>query len=262
VPLINPSVVLGAPLSTTLTKSSSSFAGGDTNSDGILGVGEAWTWTLNSGPLTATTIFTATGHGLDPLGKDITFPCYPGERVYVPVIVIKPNTMVEIAACTTSVYSGDKVMLAVTDHNFGDVPLTGPRVVLSPIGKELVAPPSGGDINQNGILDVGESWWWLVRDVEVNATTTFTAIGHGFDPLGNDVTYPAYNKERAEVTVTVYIRGDANEDGVVNMADVTRVERIILGLDPPTRGADANEDNQINMADVTRIENIILGIPF
>ena len=49
-------------------------------------------------------------------------------------------------------------------------------------------------------------------------------------------------------------------DGFVNMADVTMVERIILGLDPPTVCADCNQDGHINMADVTCIELIILGI--
>ena len=56
------------------------------------------------------------------------------------------------------------------------------------------------------------------------------------------------------------IPGDCNGDGVVNMADVTCVELIILGLKDPTPGADANLDGVINMADVTKIERIILGI--
>ena len=43
------------------------------------------------------------------------------------------------------------------------------------------------------------------------------------------------------------------------MGDVTEVERIILGLDSPTREADANEDGVINMGDVVTIERIILG---
>lgn len=60
--------------------------------------------------------------------------------------------------------------------------------------------------------------------------------------------------------VQYFIPGDANEDGVIDMSDVTKVERIILGLDEPTRGADCNQDGVIDMADVTCIERIILGI--
>jgi hypothetical protein len=58
----------------------------------------------------------------------------------------------------------------------------------------------------------------------------------------------------------VCILGDVNEDGVVNMADVTKVERIILSLDQPTPCSDPNQDGVINMADVTKIERIILGL--
>ncbi len=56
------------------------------------------------------------------------------------------------------------------------------------------------------------------------------------------------------------VQGDANEDGGVDMGDVTRVERIIFGLTTPTVGADANKDREINMGDVTCIERIILGL--
>jgi hypothetical protein len=58
----------------------------------------------------------------------------------------------------------------------------------------------------------------------------------------------------------ILLRGDADGDGGVNMGDVVKVERIILGLDPPTAGADANGDGEINMGEVTRIERIVLGL--
>ena len=65
----------------------------------------------------------------------------------------------------------------------------------------------------------------------------------------------------SKVRVAQYYQpGDANQDGVINMADVTKVERIVLGLAPPTLEADANQDGEINMGDVTKIERIILGI--
>jgi hypothetical protein len=50
-------------------------------------------------------------------------------------------------------------------------------------------------------------------------------------------------------------------DLVVNMADVTKLERIIFTLDAPTPCADVNEDGYINMADATAIKHIIWGIP-
>ncbi len=59
---------------------------------------------------------------------------------------------------------------------------------------------------------------------------------------------------------TVILRGDANGDGVVNMADVTTIERMLLGLDAPTESADANGDGQIDMGDVIKVERIICGL--
>ena len=58
--------------------------------------------------------------------------------------------------------------------------------------------------------------------------------------------------------LTVRLAGDANANFVIDMADVTKVERIILRMDPPTIWADANQDGEINMGDVTTIEWIIL----
>ncbi len=57
------------------------------------------------------------------------------------------------------------------------------------------------------------------------------------------------------------LHGDANVDGIVNMGDVTAVERSILGLQATNINADANGDGKINMADVIKIERTILGLP-
>ena len=54
--------------------------------------------------------------------------------------------------------------------------------------------------------------------------------------------------------------GDVNGDGAVNTADITKVERIIVGLDATTTFADANQDGKVNAADVTKVERIIAGL--
>ena len=54
--------------------------------------------------------------------------------------------------------------------------------------------------------------------------------------------------------------GDANGDGIINAADITTVERIIVGLKDTTTGADANQDGAVNTADITGIERIIAGL--
>ena len=54
--------------------------------------------------------------------------------------------------------------------------------------------------------------------------------------------------------------GDANGDGIIDVRDITRVERAIADLDPDTSGSDANQDGMINVLDITRIERIIAGL--
>lgn len=61
-------------------------------------------------------------------------------------------------------------------------------------------------------------------------------------------------------TVNVFARGDADENGLVDMGDATKVMRIILGLDQGAPSADANGDGVADMGDVTRIMRIILGL--
>jgi hypothetical protein len=62
------------------------------------------------------------------------------------------------------------------------------------------------------------------------------------------------------VTVTSVIPGDANGDGAVNALDITKLERVIAGLDAETPGSDANGDGSINALDITKIEMIIAGL--
>ncbi len=60
--------------------------------------------------------------------------------------------------------------------------------------------------------------------------------------------------------VETALPGDANGDGSVNALDITKVERIIAGLDAQTPGADANQDGNINALDITKVERIIAGL--
>jgi hypothetical protein len=62
------------------------------------------------------------------------------------------------------------------------------------------------------------------------------------------------------VDITSSTAGDANGDGVVNALDITKVERIVVGLDTETPGADANGDGVVNALDITKIERIIVGL--
>lgn len=56
------------------------------------------------------------------------------------------------------------------------------------------------------------------------------------------------------------VAGDANADNKINALDITKVERIVAGLDPEYAGADANLDGEYDACDITKTERIIAGL--
>jgi hypothetical protein len=62
------------------------------------------------------------------------------------------------------------------------------------------------------------------------------------------------------VDITSVVPGDGNGDGAVNALDITKVERVIVGMDTSTPGSDANGDGNVNAMDITMIELIIAGM--
>jgi hypothetical protein len=63
----------------------------------------------------------------------------------------------------------------------------------------------------------------------------------------------------------MYLRGDANGDGEVGMADVMYIVNYTLGTPAPyfkTREADTNNDGIINMTDAMYIVSYILNGKF
>lgn len=111
------------------------------------------------------------------------------------------------------------------------------------------------------------SWSWDFGDgatsTERNPLHTYTSAGiYTVSLTVTDSLTSDSDTETKTGYITVhnpgYIPGDADGDGDVDMADVNRVERIILELDPETPGADANQDGDVDLGDVTKIEIIII----
>ena len=70
-----------------------------------------------------------------------------------------------------------------------------------------------------------------------------------------NVIYPTPSSEIA-------LKGDANNDNIIDVADITAIASYILGQSPATfstTNADANSDGTIDVADITATATIILG---
>jgi hypothetical protein len=208
--LTDPQVVVtqqGAMLA-TLTAAPDS---GDVADPGVLNIGETWTWTIASDPITDDpTTFVATGSGMCPADIPVTFPGDPDEQDDVVVDVLVPSTITTIEADPPGpVVVGATVNLTVTEQNDGEVDLTSPYVEVRQEGAliaTLNAPPDSGDVADPGVLNVGETWTWtIVSDPIMVDPTTFLATGFGTDPIGTVITYPGDPQERDTVDVALLV---------------------------------------------------------
>ncbi len=71
------------------------------------------------------------------------------------------------------------------------------------------------------------------------------------------VALPAIASATEDETLDIY--GNANEDDIIDMRDLTFTARMILRLEDETELADANYDGRVSVADMTQIGLIILG---
>jgi hypothetical protein len=128
-------------------------------------------------------------------------PGYPDPDVH-------PDSAMTLISIPGEIYPGGYVTLIVTDTNTGNVLITNPSAAIFGVPGTLnmtltraSASFTGGDTNNDGIFDVNETWCWTINSVRVNETTVFTSTGFGTDPLGTEITPPAYPGEKAQVTV-------------------------------------------------------------
>jgi len=155
----------------------------------------------------------------------------------------------EVTLCGQSVPPGTEIIARIHHPDTG--PLWDDTTSMRSIGQAYVidVPPFDPSIPQDGGVP-GETVYFSVKyedsaftQVIQGPSSTWQSFGYIYHPL----------------RLCLYL-GDANMDGVIDGGDITKVQRIIWGLDPPTPTADANNDGVIDAGDITRIRQIIWGL--
>lgn len=175
---------------------------GDTNGNGVLDPGESWVFTCQLTGVTASTTLTITGHGIDPLNRDVTYTdencadsatllCDADEQKTFAVTVAAPSTELTKKASVTVTYTYE-------EKNDGNAVLTKPSGgwvtddKCSPVTENLKQGTqiNVGDDNNDGKLDPLETFKFTCTKAATTAgadlNETNRAIGSGVvASLGN-----------------------------------------------------------------------------
>lgn len=181
---------------------------------GTLVPGQSMTNECTSAALTENAEVTMTVSGTAPDGGPVS------DSDTVNVRVIHPNSAVDVAAVESFSFQLVVHVLRITETNTGDSPLTDVSVDVDSSGKQIATLTKdsanqwiGGDTGDDGVLSPGETWEWRLVTVTLQGpgvvlagdaeTADFTATGHGTDPLGGDITHPAYASELDTLQVSI-----------------------------------------------------------
>jgi len=68
------------------------------------------------------------------------------------------------------------------------------------------------------------------------------------------------NTASVTLPLKIYVVGDADGNGTMLANDVTYLKLAILGLKAPTAGCDSKLDGNMSIADVTKLERLLMGL--
>ena len=115
--------------------------------------------------------------------------------------------------------------------------------------------------NMSGIA-LGTTGGNLINRVKnISSNASVSVSNNGKLGTGNTITISSNGESK---TYTIIVYGDPNGDGTINIFDLVRTQKIILGTVSPTEAqrnaADANKDGKVDIFDLVRIQKHILNI--
>ena len=206
------------------------FQGGDADGDGVLDIGETWTYICTDSP-TADAINTAEVTAEDSLGQPLA------DADAASVNVINPAINVAKTADPVTILSGDLVQYTYQVTNPGDDPLRSVNIS-DDACTSLVF--TGGDLDADGRLDPGETWTYTCSaNPTVDTTNTVTATAN--DSLGN----PVSDQDTATVEVVspaINIAKSAEPSVILSGDTVVYDYQVTNPGDVPLSGVNVSDD--------------------
>ena len=102
----------------------------------------------------------------------------------------------------------------------------------------------------------------LAKNISDNTKLYVEVSAEYGDIIDNDINFIDVAFERGNITVINFTPGDVNDDGRINVVDVTMLRRYIAGgygININEAAADVNDDGRINIVDVTMLRRFIAG---
>ncbi|MGE0367231.1 MAG: Calx-beta domain-containing protein, partial [Phycisphaerales bacterium] len=175
--------------------------GGDTDTDGLLDVGETWTYAtthvvtqadLDAGAAIVN-VATASGTGADTVSDDATVPVAQDQALAITKDATVPGGTADVA--------GEVISYTIAVTNAGNAAVANVVVVddnATPgnAADDVTLTLQGGDTDTDGLLDVGETWTYATTHVVTQAdldagaaiVNVATASGTGADTVSDDAT--------------------------------------------------------------------------
>jgi len=224
--------------------------------------------------------------GATPVSGSVSYNAGTYTATFTPSANLTDDTIYTASLSTAVTDAAGNALAAASTWNFttGVVPdTTPPSVTITPLSPDpttdttptLTGTATDTQSNIAGVEYRVDSGSWVAATASDGAfnslsegytfTTSALSIGeHTVYVRATDAASPAnttleadYATDTFTVETSGVIPGDADGNGVVNILDVTKTERIVAGLDAETPGADANEDGSVNALDITMVEIII-----
>ncbi|UUX92572.1 lectin like domain-containing protein [Methanoplanus endosymbiosus] len=135
-----------------------------------------------------------------------------------------------------------------------------------PVAEFSATPLSGAAIRQVNFTDISEgspdTWFWDFGDGETSSEVNPV---HNYTSSGTYSVTLAVSKDGATDSITktdyitVFIKGDFNGNGIVDIGDVSRVAYMVVGLTPVDMAADFNGNGEVDTGDAAKIAWYFVG---